>query len=252
MIDLTAAGLTETEAKCYQALIEKPEWKPAELATFVNETRTNCYKILDNLVAYGLAERFDKAKKLHYRASNPTHLLELSRKQREAHEQAEKQLELNAQELITQYIKVHEQPGVSYYQGKDALKAVFEDMLSANTPIYYVRSQADVKFFDEPFFDEFRIKRAQLGITTYGITPRTPHSLANKSQDTEMNFVRTMIPTKAYTAPVEWNVYGNKLAVISYGDDAIGMIIESPAIAESFRQLYQLASKASFESSSND
>jgi hypothetical protein len=36
-------------------------------------------------------------------------------------------------------------------------------------------------------------------------------------------------------------VYGDKLAILSYGHEAIGMIIESPQIAEGFRQLLDLA-----------
>jgi sugar-specific transcriptional regulator TrmB len=74
MTNLSAAGLTETEAKFYTALLEKKTWLPAELAKFVNETRTNSYKILDKLVEQGLAERFDQNKKLHYRAVNPAQL----------------------------------------------------------------------------------------------------------------------------------------------------------------------------------
>src|SRR3954466_7788124 len=112
MIDLSAAGLSPTEAKCYTALLDKAEWKPSELAKSVNETRTNCYKILDNLVAAGLAERFDKDKKLHYRATNPSHLLELARTRRMEQEKAEKELELQTNSLLSSYFKIHEQPGI--------------------------------------------------------------------------------------------------------------------------------------------
>src|SRR5438045_498063 len=104
---LQAAGLNETEAKCYEALLELTDTKPAELAKLVNETRTNCYKILDTLTALGLAERFEKGKLWHYRATNPVRLLELARKRRAEQEQSEQELELRVQKLSRNYLTAH-------------------------------------------------------------------------------------------------------------------------------------------------
>jgi hypothetical protein len=113
-------------------------------------------------------------------------------------------------------------------------------MLTAATPIHMVRSQSDVEFYDQAFYDDFRAKRAKNGIETHAITPKTGHALLNKADDQAFAFIRTMIPAKLYTGSVEWNSYDDKLAVISYGQEALGMVIESPQIAESFRQLISL------------
>ena len=51
---------------------------------------------------------------------------------------------------------------------------------------------------------------------------------------------RTFLPENHYSAPVEIDVYGNKVAFISYGDTQMATIIDSPPIAESLRQLCQL------------
>ncbi len=44
-----------------------------------------------------------------------------------------------------------------------------------------------------------------------------------------------------YDAPVEIDIFGNKVAILSFGDELIGMIIESKQIASSLRQLFILA-----------
>lgn len=248
MLDLSAAGLSETEAKTYTALISRNAWKPSDLAKNVGETRTNMYKILDKLIDFGLAERFDKDRKLHYRATNPSRLLELAREQRMEREQAEKQLELASQDLMAAYITTHEQPGIRFFQGKEQIKEIFEDILTTAQPVYLVRSHSDVQFYDEEFFNSFRQRRADCGIVTHAITPATAHAKANLAEDAAMNFVRCLIPQDAYTGSVEWNAYGDKLAIISYGKEAIGMIIESPQIAESFRQLTQLMRSSAADS----
>lgn len=241
MIDLTAAGLNETETKCYVTLLERDAWKPSELAQNVGETRTNCYKILDKLVDYGLAERFDKDKKLHYRAINPSHLLELAREQRTARENAEKQLELGTQELMSQYHKLHEQPGVQYFQGKRELKKIYFDQVTSGKPIYIIRPDYNMDIYDFKYMTEIRHMARKAGIPRFAITPDREKAPVNyKESDPFMLLTRTWINAGNYTAPVEWNVYGDKLAIMSFGNEAMGMIIESPQIAEAFRQLYSL------------
>ena len=65
MINLSAAGLNETEANVYQTLLSKKLWKPSDLAKSVGETRTNIYKILDRLVELGLASRLKQRNSLN-------------------------------------------------------------------------------------------------------------------------------------------------------------------------------------------
>lgn len=244
MDDLSAAGLSATEAKTYKALLARKSWLPSELAKNVQETRTNMYKILDKLTGLGLAERLDEHKKLHYRATNPARLLELARERREAHEHAEKALQLSSEDLMRTYIKANDQAGVRQFQGKEGMKQVFTDMIAAGKPIYLVRSPEDVRFYDEAFFAKFRKERAAAGITTHALTPDLPSANHDPAVDIANKFIRTWLPADAYTASTEWNVYGDKLAIISYGSEATATVIESPAIAESFRQLYKLLRRA--------
>lgn len=113
-------------------------------------------------------------------------------------------------------------------------------MLITGQDIYLLRSPSDVAFYDEEFFADFRAKRAARGITTHAITPDLPSATHDKAVDAANKFMRTWIPAAAYTGAVEWDIYGDKVALISYGAEAMGMIIESPQIAESFRQILKL------------
>jgi sugar-specific transcriptional regulator TrmB len=241
MMDLSAAGLTPTEAKCYTALLERKEWKPAELAKYVNETRTNCYKILDNLVGYELAERFDKAKKLHYRAANPSQLLELARQQRRAREQAEATLELQAQQLLTTYYASQEQPGVQYFQGKEEISHIFDKIAHASEPVVFVHTLAGIDFYGFDAMHKLRMKAVKNNTPRHALTPDdtgAPHNYAET--DKQVLLERTWLQKDDYTAPVEWGAFDDKLYIISYGEEALGLLIESPQIAASFKQLFSL------------
>lgn len=241
MTDLTAAGLTTTEANCYQALLEKREWKPAELAKYVHETRTNCYKILDKLVTLKLATRFDKDKKLHYRATSPARLIELAHEHRAARERAEKELELQAQSLMNTYFKSHEQAGIRYFQGKDGIQEIFEDLANTKKPIHFMHTIAGINYYGFDAMHELRMLAVNAGVPRRALTPDTELATQDyATTDALVHLKRTWLRQTDYTAPVEWGVYDDKMYLISYGTEAMGIIIESPQIAAAFKEVYFL------------
>jgi sugar-specific transcriptional regulator TrmB len=241
MVDLSAAGLTQTEAKCYLALLEKPEWKPAELAKYVHESRTNCYKLLDKLVEYGLAERFDKTKKLHYRAANPTQLLVRSRELRAAREASEKELEAETQNLIQEFYKTNEQPGIQYYQGESEIRQIFEAIAQSNEEVVYINTKAGIDFYGFPTMHNLRMLAPLKKVSRRALTPDVPAAPKDyKDKDPLVLLKRTWLKQSDYTTPVEWGAFDNKLYLISYGKEALGLIIESQQIADSFKELFKL------------
>lgn len=241
---LTSLGLTESQAKAYQALVQFGPTTPPLLATRAGEKRTNAYKILDRLVELGLATKNESAKKTTYSAAHPTALETLAKKHRNEALEQEKRVKNVMPNLLNFFYSYSEQPGVRFFQGKDGIKEIFDDMLRTHQDIYLVRSPADIEFYDEAFYDTFKKQRARLGIQTYALTPKLPGVNRDPKIDEANLFNRTWLPKDAYDGATEWNVYGNKLAIISSGEEAIGMIIESPLIAESFKQLFGIMRSA--------
>lgn len=241
MDDFSAAGLNITEAKTYKTLLTKKQWLPSELAKSVSETRTNMYKILDGLVAIGLAERLTEQKKLHYRATNPSHLLELARAQRITQENAQKQLEVNAQELMAQYIKTYEQPGISYYQGLSQITHIFEAMSKAKTDITFVHTRAGDDFYGFEAMHNLRMLAVNNSVKRRALTPDTDIATSDyETFDPTVLLQRTWLRQKDYSAAVEWGTFDDKLYIISYGQEALGIVLQSKPIAQAFRQLFDL------------
>jgi len=92
------------------------------------------------------------------------------------------------------------------------------------------------------FLNDYREKRAAAGIHTHALTPHTElaHQYATNGEDEKMLFIRTFYPNQSYTAPVEIDIYGDKVAFISFGETQMATIINSPTIAEAMRQIIQL------------
>lgn len=241
MNNLQAAGLNSTEAKCYEALLELQDCKPSELAKVVNESRTNTYKILDKLVAYKLVERFEKGSTWHFRAANPTRLLQLAHERHAEQLKAERELETHVRSLANDYAKNHEQPGVRYYVGKQEIREIFAEQVKVAKPIHFIHTIAGIDFYGYGKMHNIRMMAVNAGIPRYALTPDTPKATVDyKETDKGFLLTRTWMQERDYTAPVEWGSYGDTTYIISYGKEALGMTIESPQIAESFRQLFAM------------
>lgn len=233
-------GLTKTQAKAYQALIKQGFATAPSLAKIIDESRTNAYKILDKLCDLGLATKESAGRKVTYYPASPTALEQLLQKQADLNSQRERKLKASMPDMLQYFFAHSEQPSIRFFQGKEGVQRIFSDMLQTGRDVYLLRSPEDVNFYDEEFFADFRKKRSLIGIKTSALTVDVPSAVHDPEVDFKNKFIRTWLPASAYTAAVEWNIYGNKVALISYGKEAVGIIIESAQIAESFRQIFQL------------
>ena len=233
-------GLTKPQALAYSALIANgPATAPA-IAARIGESRSNAYKILDRLCELELATKDQASTRLRYFPASPAILDQLIQKQAEVVRLRERKLQAELPQLLDTFFARSEQPGIRFYQGKEGIKQIYSDMLATGKTLYLMRSPADVDFYDADFFAELRKKRRLLNIKTIGITPDVSSANHDPEIDAANLFERTWIPASAYTANVEWNISGDKVALISYGQEAMGIVIHSTQIAESFRQVFRL------------
>lgn len=238
---LRKAGLTESQAKGYLALIEHGTLSPTELADKTGESRTNGYMICDKLEKLGLAAKKEGTKAL-YSPAHPSALETLAERRRKAIQRAETEVKQGIDPLISMFYATTEMPGARTLQGIEGIKAVYADTLKTKQDIYFLRTTADEVDMGLEYLNDYRKKRAELGIHTYALTPTTATSQQRirSNEDANMLFHRTLLPINTYTAPVEIDIYGNKVAFISFGETQMATIIDSPVIAESMRQLMQL------------
>lgn len=240
---LRKAGLTESQAKGYLALIEHGALSPAELAEKTGENRTNGYMICEKLESLGLASK-KGAKKALYTPNHPSKLEELAEKRRKILMRNEQEVKNNLSPLIDMFYKFREEPGARTLQGIEGIKEVFADVLRTKESVYFIRTTADIQTLPDEFFQKHQAERAELEIQTYALTPLSEHAknaILSGSDEARLMH-RTFYPADKYTEPVEIQIYGNKLAFIAYGETQMATIITSPPIAEAMRQLFKLLS----------
>lgn len=238
---LERIGLTKTQAKAYIALIQKGELSPPEVAKQIGESRTNAYMILAKLEELELIEKVQKASKLTYQPLNPIALEKLAETNTHSVVKAEEDIKHSMPQMLSYFYSFTEKPGIRLLQGTDGLKEIYQDTLRAKQDIYFLRSPAEVKSLGGNFFERYKKRRAFLGIKTYAFTHDNPDGRKWSADDEINKMIRTWIKPEDYTAPVEIDVYGDKVAFLAFGEDAMGVIIQSPHIAEAMRQILRMS-----------
>jgi HTH-type transcriptional regulator, sugar sensing transcriptional regulator len=241
-------GLTKVQAAAYEALVKSGASGAPAIAVAIKESRSNTYKVLDRLCDLGLASKSPGGKKILYYPSSPAALEQLLQREAALVGLRERKLKSAMPDLMNFFLASSEQPGVRFYQGPEGLKQIYEDQIKTNKQLYYIRSLEDVRFFALPELHAIRNAFVKRGIPRRAITqdivpnPNIPENerAPIKESDAAMLLTRTWIDPEDYEEPVEWAVYGDKLSIISYGKEAIGMVIESSQIAAAFRRLFTL------------
>jgi hypothetical protein len=150
-------------------------------------------------------------------------------------------------EMTNLYNTTFSKPGIQFFEGVEGVSAIYQDILRHNTNFYFVRCPHEPTYANklQPTVQHFIKKRIAQGIHVTAITPQDAFvadtqnaELAKK--DAKNLLTRIPVSLTQYNAPVEIDVYGDRVALISFGIELIGTIIESPQIAQAFRQLFLL------------
>jgi sugar-specific transcriptional regulator TrmB len=241
--NLIDIGLTAAQAKAYLTLIQKGKTTPPELAKLINETRSNTYMVLEQLEKLGLVKKSETDKKTSYTVENPIALEKVAEARRKQLHDNEMKVKQAMPSLLSYFYSHTEKPGVRMVEGLDGLKSIYEETLRVGEPIYLVRTSQEVSHLGIDYINKYREKRKNRGVHTKAITPDLPEVNHDPEVDKEYLFERTWVKPEDYTAPVEINIYGDKVSFAVFGQETMGVILDNDKIADAMRQLVGLASK---------
>lgn len=235
-------GLTDSQAQSYAELVKVKSLTPPELAKATGESRTAAYMALAKLEEIGLAEQDTKAKKQTYKATSPSNLDRYIQTKRQEMTTIEERYRAGLSDILKQFYEARKETGVQYFRGKEGLRSMYEDHLRSGKDVYLLRTYADEDYFED-FLYEYLAARPKAGIKTYALMPRDVRSIRFHKRNPQFNREITWYDPRDYTAPVEFSAYGDKVSIISFGEEAVGTILESPQIAQAMKELLAMAKK---------
>jgi len=245
-------GLTEGEIHIYSVLLENGELPAKKVIEFTKLKKGDCYNKIYDLKAKGLIEEIEKDKIKHFRLEHPNKIKEFIQKELERISSTEKEIEGVFSDLVSKYNLNYNKPGVTFYEGLEAMNKVYDDILEVGKDYQVVISKRD-KIYDEkvmPVNEKHIRQRVRRGIWVEGLSTFEEKKLARVKNDKKNFYKRQWVLTKDYNSPVQINIYGNKVSFMSFGKEFVSLIIDSPQISKAMKQLFNLAkigAKVEFE-----
>jgi HTH-type transcriptional regulator, sugar sensing transcriptional regulator len=234
---LKEIGLNEKEAQIYLSLVKLGTSSAAEIAHEVKLPRQTVYSILQPMVEQSLVEQSDKRGVKQF-FTDPNHLLVLLDNQGKEIDKSRRQLEKEIPKLIEKQKRAKELPKVQYYEGRDGLKRLFENILEQHRrgKDKVFRGYGINKFRETlgKFLYDFVRKRARYGVTTNLFIGQGPDDFEiTEKTRYGRNVKRLKID------PQQAGIYlaGDRVYLFSY-DDNVGVMVENKAIVKLLKGVF--------------
>ena len=227
---LKSLGINEKQASVYLACLELGSGTIHEVSEKSGVKRTSIYNFLAEMKQNGLVTEVTEMNKAILVATDPNELVARAKRN---YEQAQKALP----ELMGIFNIPGNKPNVRFYPGLEGIKNAYDDILQTNENIYGFSDYEEMlSVLDESIWD-FPKERLRRGIKFFSIAKDGQKGKLVQSLDKEqLRETRLVSKVKFET---EINIYGNKVAAISFHRPYTAVIIEDIAIAQTLRSVWK-------------
>ncbi len=243
---LRSLGFSDKESKVYIASLKlgsAPIQKIAKLAT-VNRATT--YVVVQGFMNKGLMSSYTKGKKRLFTPESPDKLSALIREDKAEVEAKENTINQILPSLSGLYDTTQggNRPQVKFYEGKLGLNAVREEILKTKSKeafsIFNLDAAEGVFTSEESnAFNKKRIAKKVSGHCIYS------SSKGDMLQDSKLEKVLyKYIDKSKYNSPIDITVFDDNLAITSFKEPMMSVIIQNESIANAIRQILTLVEKS--------
>jgi sugar-specific transcriptional regulator TrmB len=241
--NLETIGLSEKEANVYLALLELGHASVQDISKKAKVNRATTYVILDALIKKGLCSTFSKEKKTYYGAETPERLNSLFAIQKKEIEEKQRILDTLMPQLEVLNNSRENKPSVRFYEGKESLQTLINDMYTTKDKLVRSIFSADnvEDIFSEEERTEARERRLKLGIKF-----KTIYTSTRKGAAWPVNPLTERFRVSENKFPISNDIaiYDGKVRIASLGKKLSGVIIEDQEIYNTFVSIFELAWEA--------
>lgn len=239
---LVQTGLEPDQAQIYEILLKAGPLKAGQVASKSTLKRGLTYKILDELVGFGLVTKIEPPGKIAiFEPAHPLKIKDFTEAREQKLKSAQLALDGILGQLTSDYNLALNKPGVQFFEGYEGMKKVIFDNLSSKTEIFsYLDMTAIDKYIPE-INKEYVAKRERLKLKKRNLvndTPENRNRLASYHRDiTEVRLMKLKNSAIHFASMIQ--IYDDKISYITLDPKRlIGVIIQDRNIVEMHRQLY--------------
>ena len=240
---LTSIGLTPEQADLYASLLEHGAQTAGKLSKTTKIQRTYVYPVVRELVKKGLVAMEKKGRTTTFIPQSPERLLTQAEDVKTHAAQAYAALEGILPGLKTTYQAIEAKPTITYHEGVEGIKKIYMDTIKDEKTIYALVEPSTIDpDIHHWLMSQYVQLRKDHHIEAKVIVATGPQTQGFIRRDkAELRDTR-VVSGKSYPFQHEINIYGTKVAIINHkkGTPFIGIIIDNPIIAATFRAWFDL------------
>jgi len=224
---LQAFGLTENEAEVYLVLLKLGYATASEIASKTQIHRINIYDILERLQERGLVSFAISGKRKQYEAIDPKKILEIEEERKE-----------NIKNIIPELLKQRElgkeSQEATIYKDKNGIRNILEEITKSKSEILlFASGWGFSKYFPE-YFDIWygHLKANKVRMKTL---------MSEKQKNANIpNFGEYKFLPSGFTFPSTTCVFENKILIIMWSEQPLGILIKGKAASLSYREYFNI------------
>lgn len=231
---LANLGLKKTEAEVYLSTLEQGRATVLSLAQKTGIKRGTIYEITSRLLDAGFLKTaiFDNKRCLV--AVNP----------RTIAARFQERVSIFSDQL-PQFLALQNsnetKPKVTYFEGEDEVWQIYDETLEQVDDILSFTSVIDINLLLDPKriadYIERRVRK-NIPIKIIALDSDVSRHWVQKGQK-ELREIR-IVPKEKYSFSADVEIYGNKVAIISYKEKVFGLVIDSEEISQMYRAAFGL------------
>lgn len=233
---LLDVGLSGNEVKVYLALLKLGSSSVTEISKKSKVERTLVYGVLEKLIEKGLVSSVVKINIKYFEPADPEKILELIKEK-------EKSIVSVMPELKEIYNSSESKQNVSIFKGKEGAKTILDILLKEKKEWFMFGATEKAAKSLEFYIHQFHLKRVQNKIKFNAIYSEDAVERAKEVKKLKFSEVRTI--GKEFSTPTHVSIVGNKLGIILWSEEVIGILIENEEIAKSFKSYFDILWKIS-------
>jgi len=226
-------GFTEKEALVYLSLMELGSGTVSQIAQRAKLKRSIIYIILEGLIKRGYVSEMPETKISRYIAVDPTKILsDLKNKMTD--------LKSLLPSLLAIYNKPAWKPKINYFEGPEGVLSVYHQ-INQSKEASFISSTERIKEYlpEEVSYWEKNLKEGTIPLIGKNLlsNTETDRQFANKLKSTKQQI--KFLP-KGLTLDMDISIWENKVALTSLKDHLFIVVIESTALFNSMKTIFDL------------
>jgi len=230
---LEKIGLNQKEAMVYMALLELGTSSVEGIAKKAGTKRPTTYLVLDELQKKGLATLVPRAKKILYMPESPYKIIsDLNRKQ--------ELMKRFLPNLLAVYNEPKNKPQVLLFEGKEAIKDLYDKILLAKEVVFFGTIRDFVNIY--PDYEAKLVHNTLTKKTKVReILTQNPADLKFAEQVTHTEYYQQRFTKPGEEFLTDNCLFDGNVVFFSYQPHIFAVLIQSKTIHQSLRTIFELA-----------